>query len=156
MTRTTSRPAPLTATVDVDASPEKVWQLLGDLRRMPEFSPELRRVVPLGRRTTGVGARILGVNRRGPAVWPTTSRVTRWEPGRAVAWRTRESGATWVYELDALPTGGTRVTSRRVLPAYTAGTTLLAPLIGGAAGHDRELADGMATTLARIKAAAEG
>jgi hypothetical protein len=123
---------------------------------MPEFSPELRKVIPLGRRTSGVGARILGINRRGLAVWPTTSRVTRWEPGRAVAWRTRESGATWVYELESTPTGGTRVTSRRVLSGYSAGTTLLAPLIGGAAGHDRELAEGMATTLQRIKAALEG
>jgi len=149
-------PAPLTATIDVDASPESVWEVLSDLRRMPELSPELRRVVPLGRRTSGVGARILGVNRRGLAVWPTTSRVTRWEPGRAVAWQTRQSGATWVYELEARPAGGTRVTSRRVLSGYTAGTALLAPLIGGAAGHDRELADGMATTLARLKAAVEG
>lgn len=152
---TQATPAPLTAAIDVDASPESVWQVLSDLRRMPEFSPELRRVVPLGRRTSGVGTRILGINRRGAAVWPTTSRVTRWEPGRAVAWRTRQSGATWVYELEAGPAGGTRVTSRRVLPAYTAGTALLAPLIGGAAGHDRELADGMATTLARIKAVVE-
>lgn len=154
MSQTT--PAPLTATIDVDASPESVWQVLSDLRRMPEFSPELRRVVPLGRRTSGVGARILGINRRGLAVWPTTSRVTRWEPGRAVAWKTRESGATWVYELEPRAAGGTRVTSRRVLSGYAPGTTLLAPLIGGAAGHDRELADGMATTLARIKAAVEG
>jgi hypothetical protein len=122
---------------------------------MPEFSPELRRVVPLGRRTSGVGARILGINRRGLAVWPTTSRVTRWEPCRAVAWRTRESGATWVYELRPTAGGGTRVTSRRVLAAWSPGTALLAPLIGGAAGHDRELAEGMATTLERIKAAIE-
>jgi hypothetical protein len=42
-----------------------------------------------------------------------------------------------------------------VLSGYTAGTALLAPLIGGAQGHDRELGEGMATTLARIKAAVE-
>ena len=36
-------------------------------------------------------------------VWPTTSKVVRWEPGRAVAWKTRESGATWVYEIEATP-----------------------------------------------------
>lgn len=152
---TAERPEQLTATVEVDAPPEAVWAVVSDLRRMPEFSPELRRVVPLGRRTSGVGARILGINRRGLAVWPTTSRVTRWEPDRAVAWRTRESGATWVYELEPTAGGGTRVTSRRVLAAWSPGTTLLAPLIGGAAGHDRELARGMATTLERIKAAIE-
>ncbi len=155
MSPTATRPVPLTASADIDAPVEVVWAAVSDLRRMPDFSPELRKVVPLGRRTSGVGARILGLNRRGLAAWPTTSRVTRWEPGRAIAWRTRQSGATWVYELEPGPAGGTRVTARRVLPAYTAGTALLAPLIGGAAGHDRELGDGMATTLARIKAAVE-
>lgn len=153
---TTTAPEALSASTEIAAPVDRVWAVLSDLRRMPEFSPELRKVIPLGRRTSGVGIRILGINRRGLAVWPTTSRVTRWEPGRAVAWRTRESGATWVYELEATPTGGTRVTSRRVLSGYSAGTTLLAPLIGGAAGHDRELAEGMATTLQRIKAALEG
>ena len=67
----------------------------------------------------------------------------RWEPGRAVAWKTRESGATWVYELEATATG-TQVTGRRVLPKFTVGTSVLGPVIGGADGHDRELADGIA------------
>jgi len=35
------------------------------------------------------------------------------------------------------------------------GTTLMAPLIGGADGHDRELADGIRATLERIKATVE-
>jgi hypothetical protein len=51
--------------------------------------------------------------------------------------------------------GGTRLTGRRDLPAFTFGTTLLGPVIGGAVGHDRELADGIRTTLGRIKRAVE-
>ena len=91
---------------------------------------------------------------RKAVVWPTTSKVVRWEPGRAVAWKTRESGATWVYELE--PTaGGTSVTGRRVLPRFTFGTSLLAPVIGGAAAHDTELAAGIRTTLERIQATVE-
>ena len=86
--------------------------------------------------------------------WPTTSRVVRWEPGRAVAWKTRESGATWVYELEPTSTG-TRVTGRRVLPRFTAATALMGPVIGGAAGHDAELAEGIRTTLEQIKVAVE-
>ena len=76
------------------------------------------------------------------------------ESGRAVAWRTRESGATWTYELDELP-GGTRLTGRRDLPAFTLGTTVLGPVIGGAAAHDQELSAGLATTLGLIKDAVE-
>jgi hypothetical protein len=87
-------------------------------------------------------------------VWPTTSRIVRWVPEREVAWKTRESGATWSYELE--PTAaGTRLTARRELPSFTLGTTLLGPLIGGAAGHDRELGDGVDTTLERIREVVE-
>ena len=78
----------------------------------------------------------------------------RADPDRAVAWRTRESGATWSYELE--PTAaGTRLTGRRELPRFSVGTTVMAPLIGGAVGHDEELAAGIRTTLERIKGAVE-
>jgi uncharacterized protein YndB with AHSA1/START domain len=146
-------PTPISATVEIAAAPEVVWEVVSDLARMPEFSPELRKAFVVGR--PGVGANIIGINRRKAVVWPTTSKVVRWEPGRAVAWKTRESGATWIYELE--PTAdGTAVTGRRVLPKFTLGTSLLGPVIGGAAGHDVELADGIRTTLERIRSAVEG
>lgn len=147
------QPTPISASVEIEAPPAAVWEVVSDLARMPEWSPELRRLVVLGRRD-GVGTRLLGLNRRGLAVWPTTSRVVRFEPGRAVAWKTRQSGATWTYEIE--PAGsGSRLTGRRDLERFTPGTTLLAPLIGGAEAHDAELADGIRTTLERIKTAVE-
>jgi Polyketide cyclase / dehydrase and lipid transport len=147
-------PLPISASVDVDATPEAVWAVVSDVTRMPEFSPELRRLYAVGGGEPRVGMLLVGINRRGYAVWPTTSRVTRLEAGRAVAWRTRESGASWTYELEPRASG-TRLTGRRDLPGFTFGTTLLAPVIGGAVGHDRELADGIRATLQRIKVAAE-
>ncbi len=148
----TQTPAPISATVEMKAAPEDVWEVVSDLARMPEFSPELRKAFVVGKQ--GVGANIIGINRRKGVVWPTTSKVVRWEPGRAVAWKTRESGATWVDELE--PTAdGTSVTGRRVLPRFTFGTSLLAPVIGGATGHDTELAAGIRTTLERMQAAVE-
>lgn len=158
MSTTTTQPLPITADIEIDAPVEAVWAVVSDVRRMPEFSPELRRVVMLGRKR-GLGAQLVGINRRKAVVWPTRSKVVRWEPGRAVAWRTIESGATWVYELEPLGEGDrprTRLTGRRVLTRYTLGSRLLTPVLGGAAGHDRELAEGIAHTLARIKAVVEG
>jgi len=145
-------PTPITSTVEIQATPDVVWQVVSDLGRMPEFSPELRKAFVIGK--PGVGANIVGINRRKAVVWPTTSKVVRWEPGHAVAWKTRESGATWVYELEATATG-TSVTGRRVLPKFTIGTALLGPVIGGAQGHDTELAEGIRTTLERIRATVE-
>ncbi len=149
-----NQPLPISATVEVAASPEAVWATLSDVSRMTEWSPECRRIVVLGTPKEGVGTKFLGLNRRGWAVWPTTSRVVRYEPGKAVAWKTRESGATWSYEL-APSASGTSLTGRRELASFTVGTKLLAPVIGGAAGHDEELADGIRTTLERIKATVE-
>jgi uncharacterized protein YndB with AHSA1/START domain len=149
-----NQPLPISASVEVEAAPDTVWEVVSDVTRMSEWSPECRRIVVLGSPKRGVGTRLLGLNRRGWAVWPTTSTVTRFEPGRAVAWKTRESGATWTYEL-APSAAGTTLTGRRDLPSYTLGTRVMAPLIGGAQGHDGELADGIRTTLERIRSAVE-
>jgi Polyketide cyclase / dehydrase and lipid transport len=148
----TAVPALISATVEMKAGPEAVWKVVSDFARMPEFSPELRKAFVVGK--PGVGAHIIGINRRKAVLWPTTSKVVRWEPGRAVAWRTRESGATWIYELERTATG-TSVTGRRTLPKYTLGTSLLGPVIGGAGGHDVELANGIRTTLERIRSTVE-
>lgn len=149
-----NNPLPLSASVEVAATPDQVWEVVSDVSRMGEWSPECRRIVVLGKPKRGLGTKFLGLNRRGWAMWPTTSTVVRYQPGEAIAWKTRESGATWTYELE--PTAsGTRLTGRRELPAYTVGTKVMAPLIGGAQGHDQELAEGIRTTLERIKACVE-
>ena len=104
---------------------------------MPEFSPELRKAFVLGKPGGCGGQWYLGINRRKAVVWPTTAKVVRWEPGRAVAWKTRESGASWIYELEAdagrhdgdRPTGAAEV--------HRSATSLLGPFIGGAAGPRR-------------------
>ncbi|MGH3372749.1 MAG: SRPBCC family protein [Nocardioidaceae bacterium] len=145
-----NQPLPISASVEVSATPESVWAVISDVTRMTEWSPECRKIVVLGSPKQGVGTKLLGVNRRGFAVWPTRSRVVRYEPVRAVAWKTRESGATWSYELE--PTErGTRLTGRRELDGFSTLTRVAAPLIGGAVGHDRELTEGIRTTLERIK-----
>lgn len=148
-----STPLAVDATVEMNATPEAVWSVLSDPRRMPEFSPELRKAITFGK--PGLGQNILGLNRRKAVAWPTTSKIVRWEPQRAIAWKTRESGATWVYELTPTATG-TSVSGRRVLASYTIGSRLMVPFLGGAAGHDHELADGIRQTLERIKAVVEG
>ena len=149
-----NQPLPISASVELAAPPETVWELVSDVSRMSDWSPECRKIVVLGSPKQGVGTKFIGLNRRGWAVWPTTSKVVRFEQGRAVAWRTRESGATWSYEI-APTASGTSLTGRRELPSYTIGTKLMAPIIGGAGGHDQELAEGIRTTLERIKAAVE-
>lgn len=145
---------PLAATIEIAAPPEAVWRVVADVRRTGEWSPECRKV--LARGTIGAGSRFVGINRRGFVAWPTTAKVVRFEPGRAIAWRVAENGSTWSYELE--PTaGGTRLTERREAPT---GVTWLSSafttaLLGGNEGHSQELEEGMRAGLVTIKGIVE-
>ena len=147
----------LRAETMIAASPADVWAVLTDFRRMPDWSPELVRMVPLKPGGLRVGQQYVGLNRRKAVVWPTRSVVADVEPGRTLAWDTRSSGARWIYEL--APEGsGTRVVHRRPVPTRL---TLLSKVfatvfLGGADDHAGELEAGMGQTLARLKAAVEG
>jgi len=146
----------LRAETTVDAPPERVWALLTDFGRMPDWSPELVRMLPLKPGGMRVGQWYLGINRRGAVVWPTRSVLAVLAPGRTVAWDTRSSGARWIWEI-APDRAGTRVVHRRPVPGdLTILSKVFAPLaLGGSEGHADELEAGMRQTVARLKAAAE-
>jgi uncharacterized protein YndB with AHSA1/START domain len=146
----------LRAETVVQASPTQVWALLADLHRMPALSPELVRMLPLGRGGLREGQAYLGINRRKWVVWPTRSVVVTVEPGKTLAWDTKSSGARWIYELTREGTG-TRVVHRRPVPSGLALLSkVFAPLaLGGGEAHADELEAGMEQTLERLKAAVE-
>ena len=71
-----NQPLPISAFVEVAASPESVWEVVSDVRRMSEWSPECRRIVVIGSPKQGVGTTFLGLNRRGWATDPSTTVTT--------------------------------------------------------------------------------
>jgi uncharacterized protein YndB with AHSA1/START domain len=146
----------LRAEADVAVPPDRVWAVLTDLSRMPDWSPELVRMVPLKPGGLRVGQWYLGVNRRKAVVWPTRSVVTAVDPGRRLVWDTKSSGAQWIWELTASGSG-TRVVHRRPVPRRLTGVShaFATAFLGGTEGHADELEAGMAETVARMKAAAE-
>ena len=153
-------PGPLHESIRIGAAPHRVWEVVSDLRRMGEWSPECRRVILWGRaRTQGVrlGSRITGINRRKFVSWPTTSKVHRYDEGQAIGWTVFENRARWTYELTA-DGDGTVLAESRVMPDGIPGPTALFTrlALGGLDGHDVELRAGMRTTLERIKAESEG
>ena len=150
----------LLAEVEVAAPRAEVWRVLTDFARMPSWSPELVRMTALLPGGLRVGQQYLGINRRGPVVWPTRNRVTALAPGRMVAWDTVSSGARWIYELSDAGSDGsrTRLLQRRQVPRdLTLGSRMVAPLLlGGTASHADELEAGMRTTLERLRVEVEG
>ncbi|MBS2937212.1 SRPBCC family protein [Nocardioides sp. J2M5] len=140
----------------VAAPPSEVWAALTDLSRMPDWSPELVRMVALRPGGLRVGQHYLGINRRRAVVWPTHSVVTLLEEGVVLAWDTRSSGSRWIYELSP-EDGGTRVVHRRPVPdrLTRSGRVFATLALGGGESHADELEAGMARTLEGLAAAAQ-
>ena len=63
----------LEESIDVDATPERVWSLVTDLPRMARWSPQVVRTVVRGGGPVQLGTRAVNVNRKGVLVWPTRS-----------------------------------------------------------------------------------
>jgi uncharacterized protein YndB with AHSA1/START domain len=146
----------LRAEATIEAPPEVVWEVLGDVRRMPELSPELVRMIPLKGGGLRPGQWYVGVNRRKAVLWPTRNVVSAVDPGRMVAWDTRTSGARWIWELT--PEGdGTRVVHRRPVPRKLTGSGRVFAkfFLGGVGEHADELEEGMARSVDRLKQAVE-
>jgi uncharacterized protein YndB with AHSA1/START domain len=142
--------------VQVAATPETLWDMVSDIKRMGEWSPETYRTFWLGwKRRPEVGVRFVGVNKDGRMRWPTTSRIVEAERGRVFAFRTFDSGVTWRYRFEPAE-GGTRVTEER--DATRERTPLIRIFYKTMGGYDRRIGvirDGMRQTLERLKAAAE-
>ena len=144
----------LQAQVDIKAPASKVWALISDFRRMPEWSPQCRWMKPFGQLRQGT--RTLNFNRRNRLFWPTTCTVIEVIPEKKLAFRVDLNRTVWSYELE--PNGeGTRVTeSRHAENGVTAVSNMsVNAFLGGTTTFERELLAGMNTSLANIKAAAE-
>lgn len=141
----------------MDAPPDRVWDLVSDVTRIGEFSPETFEA-RWTRGATGpeVGAHFKGHVRRngvGPTYW-TLCRVTACEPERLFEFSVG-SGDTvvnnWGYRL-APERGGTTVTEYfRLEPSLPVRLYWLA--LGPLRGRTNER--GMRTTLERMRAVVE-
>jgi uncharacterized protein YndB with AHSA1/START domain len=144
-------------TVHMNASPEKIWELISDVTRIGRYSPETFEAEWLdGATGPAVGARFRGHvkrNRKGPTYW-TTCTVLASDPGREFAFGVGNRAKplnTWRYHLE--PAGdGTDVTESFQL-ADTTALRVYWNLLGWARGKTNR--EGMRTTLERIKAEVE-
>ena len=143
--------------VVVGTTARRVYDLVADLPRMGEWSPECERVEwQDGATGPAPGARFVGHNRTGPrrlVRWSRRGRVLTADPGREFSFVTEEGGresTVWCYRFEPCD-GGTRVTESydvRWIPAWA--RILDVPL-----NRHRELQENMRHTLQRLKSAAE-
>jgi len=149
-----SLPTRAQATIDIAAEPTAIYDLVADVTRMGEWSPECVSCVWLTDER-GRGARFRGRNRRGTARWSTIAEVLVADRGQEFAFATlrRNRPATrWTYRFDAID-GGTRMTESFEALYTPAVFDLVERLF--IRDRQRQLEDGIERTLAAIKAAAE-
>jgi uncharacterized protein YndB with AHSA1/START domain len=144
----------LQAQIDIDAPVSKVWALISDLQRMPEWSPQCRWMKPFG--SLRPGTRTLNFNRRFRLFWPTTCTVVEVIPDKKLAFRVNTNRTIWSYELEPAGQGTRVIESRHAENGVTAFSSLsVNALLGGTSNFERELVEGMNASLASIKAVAE-
>jgi hypothetical protein len=155
---TNSSKSPLNVSVQatIAAPAEVVYDLISDVTRMPEFSPENIRGEWLGAATgPTVGATFKGINKLGSTTWSTKPVVTAAQPGRLFAFKVPgASGAQWTYELAAQ--GDVTVVTQSMVQ-----TKASSPLIrwfqrrAGVTDRAANLRAAMTTTLERVAVVAE-
>jgi uncharacterized membrane protein len=93
------------AAVEIEASPDRVWAVLRDIERWPEWTPRVTSIQRLDRGPLAVGSR---ARIRQPKLPPAEWQVTEWDEGRGFTWVTRSPGV--------------RVTARHWVEANEAGS----------------------------------
>jgi hypothetical protein len=110
-----------TSSIDINASPRVVWNILADVEQWPSWTPTMKRVIKL---TPGPLAKGTAVQIVQPKLLPGVWRVTDIHEGRDFTWVQKKPGirVTASHVIQATP-GGVRVTVSIRL------TGLLAPIM---------------------------
>jgi Polyketide cyclase / dehydrase and lipid transport len=146
--------------IDIAAPPEQVYELVADITRMGDWSPECRKCAwSDGASGPVVGARFKATNKggRGPS-WYNSPVVTSATSGREFAFNRKGPGVgsyTWRYVMEPTATGTKLTESYDAVRRLSKPMTLLTMKWTGSTDRDADLHEGMLTTLQRIKAAAE-
>ena len=94
--------------LEVAAPARLLWELVSDVTRMGEWSPESTGAQWRSGTPGAVGATFRGANRRGRATWSTICQVVASEPGRVFAFavaRPRSPSPSGATSCSRWPTG---------------------------------------------------
>lgn len=118
----------LERSIEIAAPPTRVWSVLTDIERWPEWTASIEAVERIDRGRFGreSAARITQPKLQ-PALW----QVTSFEDGKGFVWESHQPGQHSVanHQLETLESGGTRVTLAVDLSGVF--ITLLTPFIRG-------------------------
>jgi hypothetical protein len=142
-------------TREIAAPADKVWEMVSDLARMGDWSPEnIGGKWTKGASGPALGAMFEGMNKKGFRRWSTTATVVAFEPGRLFEFAVTSGPmaiANWRYEFESTASGC------RVTESWQDRRSRFMKLMGRVVGkHDAPQAQRqMSLTLANLAAAAQ-
>jgi hypothetical protein len=144
------------ASVVVRAAAGRVWDLVTDVTRTGEWSPENTGAVWLdGATGPTVGARFKGTNRRGKTKWTSTCEIVVADPNREFAFATggaKKPDTMWRYTIEPLGERETRITeSFQLVKPLGIGSRFVTRVTTGVRDRRADLEDNVRHSLARIK-----
>ena len=148
----------LEARIEIAASPAAVWELVSDVRRMCEWSPQVTSTrLRQGFDEVAIGTQFTNRNSLGDFQWTTHAEIVRFEVDREVAFRIEENWAIWSFHLEPNGTGTTLI-QRRTTPEGISELShqVTDRYLGGQEPFTKVLIEGMGETLEKIRLAAEG
>jgi uncharacterized protein YndB with AHSA1/START domain len=146
--------------IEISAPPKRVYELVSDITRMGEWSPECvecRWAKDATGASVGAHFRAKNKGRRGPA-WFNMPEVKAADPGRTFAFNRKGPGVgsyTWRYDFEPMDTGTKLTESFEAEKPLSKAMSWVTMKWTGSSDRDADLHQGMLTTLSRIKAAAE-
>lgn len=151
----TKEPIALSVSRTIAAPADQLYDLITDVTRMGEWSPETVSADWLGgAHGPAVGVKFSGTNKAGPNTWTTKPTITEADRGRVFAFKVPgRSGPVWRYEFEANDDGTTRVTESM---KQSHRSPLFIRLLQRRAGITDRAADlrvNLETTLANVAAA---
>lgn len=144
----------------IEASPEVLYELVSDVTRTPEYSPEVVKCTwQNGATGPAVGARFKAINHAGRVPdWPNKPIVTIADPGRTFAFERSEVGGgtiEWRYVFEPQGTGTLVTESYTVLKNLNMFGWFIIDTLAGLKDRRSDLQAGMTTSLQRIAAIVE-
>lgn len=147
------------ASIAVRAEPGPLWAMVADVTRVGEWSPETERAEWVdGAAGPAVGARFKGYNRRRKARWSTVCEVIEADPGRSFAFAVGGAAkpeTVWRYRFEPAGDSVTVTESFELVKPLGFFSRLLTRVTTGVKDREADLEEGMRSTLAALKQAAE-
>lgn len=144
--------------VEIAAPAGRVWELVSDVRRMPEWSPQVQSVrLRSGFDAVALGAQFTNLNKHGDFEWVTHGEIVRYDDGRELAFRIVENTVIWCFAVEPIAEGRTRLHEWRETPEGLTdiSKSTVDKYLGGNESFTVALREGIRQTLDAIKAAAE-